>query len=354
MNKKIAIIISPNWQDYAEKYLADCVKSIRGQDYQGEMKIFITDNETSPKSLEFLAKTVPEAKLILNKDNDGFAKGVNDSIRQALKDDFDYLAVFNIHTELRPNCLREMIKALESDEQIGVVQARLMLWPEKDKISSLGNATHFLGFGYCLHYRDKYLKTADLQKVIYNIHYPSGSSMLFRRETLEKIGLLDEEYWMYNEDQEIGWRLWLAGYRCVAAPKAVLYNKYEFKRSIKKFYWLDRNRIISILICYKIPTLFLIFPAFIIMELGQIMFSLKHGWFGKKLRVWAYFLRPKTWAYLRQARQRNQSLRQVKDKEIIKLISGRIWYQEVGDWKLRLINPVFNLYWNIIRRIIKW
>ena len=98
MNKKVAIIISPNYKDYAKKYLADCINSIRQQDYTGEIKVFITDNETSQESFDFLSKTAPEAELILNKTNDGYAKGCNDSIRQALRQGFGYIAIINIHT----------------------------------------------------------------------------------------------------------------------------------------------------------------------------------------------------------------------------------------------------------------
>ena len=297
-------------------------------------------------------------EIIRNKTNDGFAKGVNDSIRQALAQGFGYIAVVNIHTTVESNYIGELAKVAESDDKIGVVQARMMLDPEKDRISSLGNVTHFLGFGYCSHYREKW----DEKKFgirhsafgIHDIHYPSGSSMFFKREVLEKVGLLDEEYWMYNEDQEIGWRIWLAGYRCVLAPRAVMYNKYEFQRSIEKFYWMDRNRINAILQCYRLPTLLLIFPAFVIMEIGLILFSLKTGWFKEKIRVWKYFLTPRKWAYIYAARKRNQSLRKVRDRDIAKMISGRIWYQEVGDIKLRLINPVFDLYWRVIRFLIKW
>lgn len=367
--KKAAIIISPNYKDYAKKYLDDCLESLRKQDYQGEMKIFITDNESGDESFFYLKNrfeyylgeqepakaewniNLIKWEIIRNKNNDGYAKGCNDSIRSALSQNFDLIAIFNIHTILEPNCLGEMIKILDSDEKIGIVQARMMLWPEKDLISSLGNATHFLGFGYCDGYGGK-TKPDDLK--VKNIFYPSGSSILIKRKTLEEIGLFDEEFWMYNEDQDLGWRVWLAGYKCVLAPDAVMYNKYEFQRSIKKFYWMDRNRIIAIIKCYHILTLVLIFPAFVIMELGLILFSLKTGWFKEKMKVWRYFFTPAKWQYLYKARRQTQALRKVKDRDIIDMISGRIWYQEIDDVKLRLINPVFNLYWNIIKKIIWW
>jgi len=359
MSKKIAIIISPNYKDYAKKYLADCITSIRKQDYQGEMKIFLTDNLSTPESYNYLVKIAPEAELILNKTNDGYAKGCNDSIKQAILQSFDYIAIFNIHTNLEVDCLREMIKVIESDKKIGAVQSRMMLYPrstgsgqaEKELINSLGNITHFLGFGYCSGYREKWIEQTDEIK---NIFYPSGSSFLVKREILEKVGLFDEEFWMYNEDQDLGWRIWLAGFRCVLASKAVLFNKYEFERSIKKYYWMDRNRIIAMEKNYHWLTLLLIAPACLVMEIGLIIFAIKGGWFKEKLRVYCYFLNPVKWIYLWQARQQTQKLRQVKDKEIAKMISGRIWYQEIDDVKLRLVNPVFNLYWRIVKILIRW
>ncbi len=349
--QKVAIIISPNWGDYAKKYLDDCIDSINKQDWHGQSRIFITDNETSEESFAYLKKKLPQVEIIRNKNNDGYAKGCNDSIRAALKYDFDYLVIFNIHTILKSDCLKNMIETANKDDKIGAVQARMMLWSDKEKISSLGNSTHFLGFGYCAGYKKKFdeknLKVRD-------IFYPSGSSFLIKKEILDKIGLLDEELWMYNEDQDWGWRIWLAGYRCVLASNAVMYNKYDFLRSTKKYYWMDRNRIIVILKNYHLLTLILILPAFIIMELGLILFSLKTGWIKEKIKVWFYFLNPAKWIYLFKARRKTQRLRKVKDKQIIHLITGKIWYQEIDDIKLRLINPIFNLYWKIIKRLIFW
>ena len=354
MNNKKVAIVTLGWREYTTKYFEAFMASARAQDYPGETMVFVTDNETSPETYELIAKTAPDAVVILNKTNDGFAKGMNDGMREALRQGYDYIAVINIHTTFEPDYISELVKAMEADEKIGVAQG-LMLMPDKQTISSLGNATHFLGFGYCRGYNYKY---EDYKSAIGNrqsaIFYPSGTSMFFRREALERIGLMDEEYWMYNEDQEIGWRVWLAGYKCVLAPKAVMYSDYQFKRSMAKVYWMDRNRIISLLICFKLPTLFLILPAFVIMEIGQIFFALANGWLKDKLRVYVYFLQPRTWLYLVKARRRNQGLRIIKDREIARLITGEIKHQEFEDWKLRLINPVFDLYWRIARSVIWW
>lgn len=362
MNKKLAIIISPNWNDYAKKYLPDFIDSLKAQNYDGEMKAFITDNETSEESFSLL-KNIAEAhdyaslQIVRNKTNDGYAKGCNDAIRKAMEDDFDYFVVLSIHSILEPNCLSEMVKVLEGEDNVGMVQGRMMLFTDTSNrsgqdtnlISSLGNKTHFLGFGYCDGYRQKWTGQAKSGQ---DIFYPSGSCILTKRELFEEIGLFDEEYWMYNEDQEIGWRTWLAGKRCVLAAEAVLYNKYEFQRSIKKYYWMDRNRILAILECYRLRTLILILPAFIVMEFGLILFSLKQEWFKDKVNVWKYFLSVKNWKYILKARRRDQMLRKISDKDLVEMITGEIWYQEIGDWKLRLANLVFNTYWRLIKKII--
>ncbi len=378
MNKKVAIIISPNYKDYAKKYLADCIESIRKQDYQSEMKIFITDNETSSESFNLLKKLAPEAELVLNKDNDGFAKGNNDSVRQAMLQGCEYIILFNMDTIVEPDCVSELVKIANSDAEIGAVQARLMLWPrstgsgqaERDKVNSLGNITHFLGFGYCLGYNKRYdaanrlhspaaagtmePSVETMEPSIAEIFYPSGAAVLSKKEVLEKVGLFDEEFWMYNEDQDLGWRIWLAGFKCVLAPKAVVYHKYEFAKSIKQYYWMDRNRIIAMIKNYHWLTLFLITPACLVMELGLLVFAFKGGWLKEKLKVYKYFLTPTKWLYLWRARKQTQKLRQVKDKDIVKMITGRIWYQEIDDLKLRLVNPVFDAYWRTVRRVIVW
>jgi GT2 family glycosyltransferase len=347
---KVATILV-NYKDYAQKYLPECIASLRRQQFNGQIKIFIVDNATSAESAAYLQQIAPEAELVLNKENDGFAKGNNDAMKLALSQGFDYIVLFNLDMIIDPQCVSEMVKASLADDKIGAVQARMMLCPEKKLINSLGNVTHFLGFGYSKGYKEK-LTTYNLQ--LTTIAYPSGAAVLFKAEVLKKLGLFDEEFWMYSEDQDLGWRIWLAGYRCVLAPDAVAFHKYEFHRSAGKFYWLDRNRMLAIWKNYHWLTLLLILPAFLIMEIGLISFSFQSGWYKEKLKVWGYFLNPKNWPYLFRARRESQKLRQAKDADIIKLFSGRIWYQEIDDVKLRLINPIFHAYWAIVKLIVNW
>lgn len=349
MSKKVALILI-NYKDYADKYLAECWSSLRRQDYAGPITIFIVDNETSEASYNSLKAIAPEAEIIRNKDNDGFAKGNNDALRLALALGYEYAILFNMDTVVEANCVSELVRAAEVDTKVAAVQARLMLHPETELVNSLGNTTHFLGFGYCQGYREKF---NDSNLAIKDIMYPSGAAVLFNLAALKKVGMFDERFWMYNEDQDLGWRLWLAGYSCILAPAAVVYHKYEFSKSISKYYYMDRNRTLAILKNYRLATLFLIFPAYVIMELGLIFFALKGGWFKEKKKAWSYFFRPSTWFYLMFERAKIKQFRKMKDYQLAGMFSGRIWYQEVGDWKLRLVNPFFAAYWWLVKQILR-
>ena len=110
------------YQDYAKKYLAECVASVKKQDYAGEMKIFIVDNETSKESYACIKNIIEtpyrggaslRTQIIRNKNNDGFAKGNNDAIKLALEQGFDYIILFNMDTVVETDCIRKMVEAIK-------------------------------------------------------------------------------------------------------------------------------------------------------------------------------------------------------------------------------------------------
>jgi GT2 family glycosyltransferase len=346
MNKKLAIILV-NYKHYAREYLSDCLVGIRKQTYFGDINFYIVDNASSEESYTFLSSMAPEAKIIRNEKNAGFAEGNNDAIEKALEDNCEYIVLFNMDTVIDENAVFELAKMAEKDDQIGAVQSRLMLWPQKDKINSLGNKTHFLGFGFSDNYRESFDEVKKENGS--DIFYPSGAAVLFKSEVLKSVGLFDEKYWMYNEDQDLGWRIWLAGFRCVIAFDSVVYHKYEFTRSIAKYYFMDRNRIISILKNYHFFSLLLLFPAFFIMEIALIFFALKRGWFFRKIKVYLFFLNPFSWVYIIKERRFIQRNREIKDRELISMMSGKINYQEIDSPALRVANVFFGFYFLFFR-----
>lgn len=347
---KIGVILV-NYKEYAQRFLAPCLESLRSLKSDIRPDIFIVDNASSLESEAYLRAQAPEARIICNENNDGFAKGNNDAMKIMLSEGYEYILLLNMDAFLDCEALRELLNVARTNPLAGAIQARLMLDPDRHLLNSLGNVTHFLGFGYCLANGEEYHES---QVKINRIAYPSGACVLLKSEALKEVGLFDEEFWMYNEDQDLGWRLWLSGWQCLLAPKAVAYHHYEFSRSTSKFYWLERNRLIVAWKNYSLMSLILFFPPLVVMELGTTYFSWRSGWLKEKSRVWAYFFNFKNWSYLLKARKKAQSLRKVPDYKILSLFSGKISYQEINNPLLQyVVNPVFSIYFSIAYLLIK-
>jgi GT2 family glycosyltransferase len=347
---KVGIVLL-NYKDYAERFLDECLSSIRNLDADINLDLFIVDNASTEKTINYLKDKAPEARLIVNANNDGFAKGNNDALRIMLTENYDYALLLNMDASLLPSALKELLSVAENNLQAGAIQARLMLAGDKERINSLGNVTHFLGFGYCLSYQAKFVSDGRISA---SIAYPSGACVLLRMKALGEVGLFDERLWMYNEDQDLGWRLWLQNWECVVAFEAVAYHHYEFSRSIGKYYWLERNRLIVAWKNYSTLSLILFFPALVVMEIALLIFSFRSGWFKEKIKSWLYFFNPFNWFYLIRARRLVQKSRKRPDHLILTLFSGTISFQEIDNVLLKYIaNPIFNLYFKLMRLIIK-
>ncbi len=118
---------------------------------------------------------------------------------------------------------------------------------------------------------------------------------------------------------------------------------------------MERNRLICLLENYKIPTLILIFPAWLVMEIGLFLFSLKSGFWREKLKVYGYFFKLSVWRKIIRIRRARRAIRALGDRQIVNLFTGKIEFQEIDNFILKKIaNPIFNLYWQIIKNLIIW
>ncbi|MCD4693930.1 glycosyltransferase family 2 protein [bacterium] len=353
MNKKVGIILV-NYKDYARKFLTECRDSLKLQSYS-DFIVYIVDNASSDDSFKYLSEIYGEAKIIKRKDGN-YAAANNTGIKRAREDVCDYFVIANMDTRFDKNWLGELVKAIEMKKDAGMVQSKVLIYSkgeDKDvKINSLGNIQHFLGFGFTSGYGKKDKNIEELKEIK---GYASGCSFIISREVFDKIGEYDEEYWMYHDDLEMGWRARLAGFKIYLAPKSIVYHKYEFGRSIKMLYYMERNRYLSIFHYYSLLTLILILPALFIMELGMIVYSVPGKWFKTKMRANFYFLKPSTWFKIIKKRKRINKIRKIKDREVVQFFSGKVLFQEIDNPVLKYIaNPVLSLYWVIVKKIIFW
>jgi len=365
MKSKVAIIyLSYN----ARPYIDDVVLSLEQQTYPSDqLKLIIVDNPGQDDSLDYIKKQIlprskkslPEVELIANQENAGFAIGNNQGIKSALDQGYDYVYLLNNDAKLDPEAIERVVEVAEADPKIGSVQSLMLLWQNPEVINSTGGMVHFLGFGFV---RDNG-KSLPLSKgearrgfwVNQEIAYASGAAALYRADLLRRIGLFDEFLWLYHEDLELGWRIRLAGYKNVLAEKSIAYHHYEFSRSIKKWFWMERNRWIVLLTHLRWRTLLLLLPSLLVVELAIYIASIRSGWIREKFLSCLDLLRPATLKNIAAKRRVSQELRKVSDKEIVRLFTAKIEHQETSGPILKyLINPAMSLVWYLIRFLIRW
>jgi hypothetical protein len=347
--KKVAIVIVTY---NAERYLDDCFSSLEKMRKDGlEAEVIVVDNASRDRSSARVRAEWPWARLIENRENLGFAGGNNVGMRLALEAGADYVYLLNQDTEADPAFLVEAVKVAEADERIGAVQSLLLLSPDKDRINSTGNAIHFLGFGYCLDYRRpaSSFRHAGLREIA----YASGAGVLYRAAALAKAGLLDEQLFLYHEDLDLGWRIRLAGFQNVLAPHSVVYHKYEFSRSIAKYYYMERNRYVVLFKNLRAWSLLVLAPWLLLSEAALLVAAVRGGWWREKLKVYAYFLRPSAWRHIARGRAAVMLSREVSDREIVRLFVPAISYQEVaGPFTRYVANPCMTVLWAFLKLLI--
>ena len=377
-NKKIAIIIVTC---NASEYLGELFSSLEKNEYPREdFEIVVIDNASTDDTLTRIKNhesRIMNLRLITSTKNTGFAEGNNIGLRYALERNFDYAYLLNQDTVVDPNFLWEAVTMGESDEKIGVVQSLLMLWPQKDLVNSWGNEIHYLGFAYSGGYKEKitdYLSTprlgsedpsgsettssrprGGLRITDKEIAYASGAACLVKLSALKEIGLFNKDFFMYHEDVDLGWRLWLAGYRVVLAPKSIVYHKYEFQRSIKKYYFMERNRYMVLVQNYSFLTLLVILPALCLLDIAMLFYSVFGGFWREEVRAFTYFCSINNWKKIIATRKIVQGTRKVSDKDILKHFTGVIAFQDVQNPLVKYIfNPIFQAYFFLVKIVVRW
>ena len=351
------------------EFLASCLASIdrAGLD-PNTTRIFIVDNASTDGTAAFVAGELLVGAssrsrgglpvvFIASDRNLGFAGGNNLVFRRAIADGDDFVFLLNPDTEVEPRFLDEAIGVARADPHVAIVQSLVLRYGEPETVNSLGDALHFLGFGYSngdgrrLSEPEIAARTAAVRELA----YACGTAALVRVSALEEIGLFQDELFVYSEDVELGWRSRLAGYRVVVAPASRVQHKYDFHKSTGKFYWLERNRWLVLLWCYRLRTLALLAPALLAMEGGVWVMAIAGGWWREKARACGYLLRPSEWRRLLATRRAVQRLRQQPDRAVTSLFADVITFGPVSPWLLtRVANPVFSAYWRLVRRLLAW
>jgi len=345
---------------HSTPFMEDLFRGLLDLDYpRDRVTVHFVDNSPGDGSLDEVkrlmqvhAGNLPSIELHEPGTNTGFSGGNNLVMRLSMERGHEYSYLLNHDASFEPGCLREAVALAESDPTIGSVQSLIVLQQKPDEINSTGNAIHFLGFGYCAGY---HLPRSAAPSEPVAIGYASGAGVLYPNRVLKDVGLLDETLFAYHEDLDLGWRILLTGSRNMLAPRSVLRHRYEFSRSIKKWFWMERNRTAVLLKNYHWATILLLLPQLLALDILLFAFAVAGGWWREKLRAWSWFFKPSTWSYILRGRREIARIRKVPDQRILSVFTSVVAYQEFESPFVRTVaNPLFRLSYAIIRALVRW
>lgn len=333
----------------AVDYPKECWKIVLLKNYSD--KALTSSDYVKDKWLNKASRILPEIIFYEQIPNLGFAGGHVKAAELSRDWRPDYLYLLNDDAWVAPDFLLQAVTLAEEKKNAALVQSLVML-DDGERVNSVGNAMHFLGFGFTSGHHQKIGEIKNNLPMFYG----SGAGLLVRAAVLEKIGgLFDPSFFLYHEDLDLSWRVRLAGHEILLAPESKIFHHYEFSKSIKKFYFMERNRHLTNLANYKWPTLLLLAPAALLMELGTLIFSFRSGWWKEKLRSYLYFLRPTTWVWIFRRRAAVRRFRVKGDREMLELMTGVIVNQEVENLILtKGVNPLLKIYFCLLKLVIFW
>lgn len=312
-NKKVSVIIvSYNNQDWVEQ----CLDSLVNQEYS-QIEVIWVDNNSKDATIEKVQQKKYEKlaiKLILTKDNLGFAGGNNAGLQHATG---DIIFLLNSDARIEPDAISNAVKVFETHSDVGIVQNLTLKMKDLSKVDSAGSQFTFTGFLKHINQDE-----TDITKE-YEIFSGKGASLFIKREFLNKSYLFHPLFESYFEDTDVSWRAWIAGYKVLYTPKGISVHNGGatalFLQSGRTDFHSFKNRLFSILTCLQKRNIVTILPVHIAICLVVSAMYLFRGRAEKAFAVIrAIWWNIKHIKDIQTTRKQIQSTRVWTDKQIFK------------------------------------
>jgi GT2 family glycosyltransferase len=230
-------VIVLNWN--GRHLLEECLSSIEAQSFR-DFETIVVDNGSTDGSVEWVkAGGGRDVRLVELPSNLGFAEGNNAGIREARG---RFIVLLNNDTTVDPGWLSALHAASLRHPEAGLFTPKILNYYRRGEIDNTGLVIYPDGLA-----RGRHRLESDNGRFEEEGESlcPSGCAGVYRKEMLDEIGLLDETFFAYGEDVDLGLRARWAGWTCWYVPRAVVYHKYSATTgsySPRKAFLAERNR----------------------------------------------------------------------------------------------------------------
>lgn len=214
--KVSVIIVNWNGGDFLER----CLTALMTQTVWPH-EIILVDNASSDESVE-IVRRFPSIRLLAQGSNTGFARGNNIAIASASKES-EWIALINPDAFAEPQWLESLLTTADSNREFDVFGSKLIKAGNSSILDGAGDAYHMSGLVWRTGHGAPAPTFAE-HEYEYEIFSPCAAAALYRRSALQQLGGFDEDYFCYVEDVDLGFRLRLAGYRCLYVPTSIAHH----------------------------------------------------------------------------------------------------------------------------------
>lgn len=229
MAKLAVITINHDHGDMLKK----TIESLHASATRVPFKAFVINNAPDNATKDWLSETVPGVQVLENPRPQGFARNINTVIRGY--PDYDYYLSLNPDVICLPGMVETLVNVMEDNSEIGVAGPELLnfdetIQPSRRRFASFGvlilRALHIDELVKNLPAVDHYLMNNDAFDLISEVDWVTGAVMLLRKRALDQVGLMDERFFLYFEDEDLCCRMWRTGWKVSYVRSAQAYHAH--------------------------------------------------------------------------------------------------------------------------------
>jgi GT2 family glycosyltransferase len=231
-------VIIPNYN--GQRFLPTLLAALQKQTFQ-DFEIILADDASPDDSVTQVEAEHPEVRLLVNRQNQGFARTCNAAVDAALG---RVVVLLNNDTEPEPTWLAELLKAVCARPDAAIFASKMLLYNERNTLHTTGD---FIGGDGIPRNRGVWQLDLGQYDQTTEVFSGSGGGSAFRKDVWQALGGFDEDFWMYLEDVDYGFRAQLMGWCAVFVPTARLYHHLSATGGgVLASYYVGRNTIWNI------------------------------------------------------------------------------------------------------------